>query len=190
MSQLAYNNIIYNLPVNQWQLEVEGWFNNSLAKEQAWAVEWATTPRNYQPNPPGDPVWLYDPPNDLVGLALCGSQLVRNMGDYESFSILGLSLIIGLGGIIILVGFTIDSIVGWLQSPKARYKADQWHIEENIQLHKAAYKGFGIWREDGLDLPPSTALQHAVPNYGDHMQESLEKNANAATSLLSNRPLR
>lgn len=112
------------------------------------------------------------------------------MGDYESFSILGLSLIIGLGGIIILVGFTIDSIVGWLQSPKARYKADQWHLEENIQLHKAAYKGFGIWREDGLDLPPSTALQHAVPNYGDHVRESLEKNANAATSLLSNRLLR
>lgn len=83
---------------------------------------------------------------------------MRDSGQYQNFSILGMALIIAIGGSIILIGLTIDTVVGWTRSAESRYKSDQWEREDSLSLHKAAYLGFGLWRDDGFHLPPSTAL--------------------------------
>ncbi|KAF4214795.1 hypothetical protein CNMCM6805_009440 [Aspergillus fumigatiaffinis] len=45
-SMMAYMNLNSYIPPNQWQIEVSTWFATALAKEQAWAFEWATEPKN------------------------------------------------------------------------------------------------------------------------------------------------
>jgi hypothetical protein len=96
------------IPPTQWQTEVSLWFSNCLAKEQQWAVEWATAPSNIDFSL-GNNVstsLLPNPPTDEVGQKECRQQMIRNTGAYMSFSVLGMALIFALGGLIIMVGFT------------------------------------------------------------------------------------
>src|SRR5205814_596780 len=46
-----------------------------------------------------------------------------------------------------------------------KYKKEQWMAEEILELHKAAYSGLGIWRETGVDMPPSSILLRPPPSH-------------------------
>ncbi|TID15568.1 hypothetical protein E6O75_ATG07896 [Venturia nashicola] len=147
----AYGNIQQSLPNNQWHKEVSLWFSTSLAKEQAWAVEWATAPKNVDTSK--GPVETR-PFLTKESKAQCLTQLVRSTGGHVNFSVLGLIIILALGGLIIIVGSSIDTLVGWMRTRSARYKRDQWELEETLELHRAAYEALSFGTEG--ELPPST----------------------------------
>lgn len=46
---------------------------------------------------------------------MCEQQIVRNIGAYQSFSVLGIEIIVGGGMLTIVVSFVVDSIVGTYQ---------------------------------------------------------------------------
>jgi hypothetical protein len=83
---------------------------------------------------------------------------VPRTSEYENFSILGLIITILLCGIIVIVGLTVDTAVGWLRRGKSRFMRDQWEVEDTLALHKAAYLGLGLWRDDEDGMPPSSVL--------------------------------
>ncbi|KAH9204414.1 hypothetical protein DL95DRAFT_496441 [Leptodontidium sp. 2 PMI_412] len=149
------------LPSNQWQKEVSIWFSTCLAKDQAWAEEWSTMPRNLpiqlnQKNSPFDSNY----PTDATLRIQCSNQLVRDAGRHQNFSVLGIGLILGLGGLIIVVGLTIDVAVGFLRPQKSRFRKDEWEMEEVLALHIAAYAGLGLWDDSSTnELPPSTVFK-------------------------------
>jgi len=149
---------------NQWQIEVSNWFSTGLAKEQFWAVEWATQPRNFPDTPISqDPGWKYTPPSNATQLNQCKNQMMQlsSSTEHQSFSILGLSVIFVVGSAIIIVSLTVESVVGWFHDRFdgwGRYKKEQWEAEETLALHQAAYTGLGLWRDDEQDMPPSSAL--------------------------------
>jgi hypothetical protein len=147
------------IPPTQWQKEVTIWFSTALAKEQAGVVEWATAPRNFPSAPAGTPLpYILTPPTDPIGMAQCRNQLIHNAGSYVNFSVLGMALILTVGGLIIVLGLTIDTVVGWVRRGRTRYLKDQWMAEETLELHKAAYSSLGLWVESGADMPSSSFL--------------------------------
>jgi hypothetical protein len=154
---MAYMNLNSYLPPNQWQIEVSTWFATSLAKEQAWAFEWATAPKNLPPNTLGYG-WNVSAPINAAARSACRNQLMNNASGYENFSILGLALTLVICGLIVIIGLTVDTVVGWLRLGKTRYKRDQWGVEETLALHKAAYINLGLWRDNGEEMPPSSIL--------------------------------
>ncbi|GFF34148.1 hypothetical protein IFM46972_04136 [Aspergillus udagawae] len=156
-SMMAYMNLNSYLPPNQWQIEVSTWFATSLAKEQAWVFEWATAPKNLPPNTLGYG-WNVSAPINAAARSACRNQLMNNASGYENFSILGLALTLVICGLIVIIGLTVDTVVGWLRLGKTRYKRDQWGVEETLALHKAAYINQGLWRDNGEKMPPSSVL--------------------------------
>jgi hypothetical protein len=82
------------LPPNQWQLEVQGWFETLLAKLQSYVVEYAANIADLGPTgsvlaPPPD-----SDPETQAALDQCSNQRIRNFGAYQSFSFLGLMIVI------------------------------------------------------------------------------------------------
>lgn len=84
-----------------------------------------------------------------------------------NFSVLGLTIILALGGLIIVIGMSIDTIVGLLRTRTRRYKKEQWDAEETLELHRAAYAGLGYGIEG--EMPPSTIFSR-----GSALQEKAE----------------
>ena len=121
-------------------------------------VEWATVPTNIDPQDQS----AFNVSNTLIApyqTTMCRNQLIRSPSSHQSFSILGLALIIAVGGIIILVGLFVDTVGSVVQRLMRRDWRDmQWRLEEMLQLHRAAYDGageMGIW-EQGLEAVPRT----------------------------------
>ncbi|CEJ54933.1 hypothetical protein PMG11_01219 [Penicillium brasilianum] len=168
-SAIAHGNIQFYIPPTQWQTEVSTWFATSLAKEQAWAVEWATAPRNFPASSLLDASsvgWNVTAPLNSYGRAQCANQLVHNAAGYENFSVLGLALAVAVCGAIILVGSNVDYVVARVRGRegKGRYKTEQWVAEEVLVLLHGLYEASGSWRGDNKEgmVPSSVVLRDIV----------------------------
>ena len=151
------------LPDNQWQTEVQGWFETSLAKLQAYVVEWAANLADLgpegsvlAPNPAGNAV-------DLAALDMCSNQRIRNTGAYQSFSFLGLMIVICIGLTIMILSWTVESCVSFIRSKRQHSKHDYREIarvaDRNLQLQRLALTGAGYGQgwEHAFDQVPVTA---------------------------------
>lgn len=74
--------------------------------------------------------------NDTLAQQLCRSQLIRNSGQVQSFSMLGIVLILTLGGFILVTSVTMESIVGKLQRRfgVGEVRLLNWVMDEKLQL--------------------------------------------------------
>lgn len=158
---MAYESLQYYLSPTQWQDELSIWFSTALAKEQAWAVEWATAPKNL----PGNlleqaPGWKRMIPTDPTQRAACFNQLVTIGMGYQNYSVVGLAFTVAICGLLTVIGLFIDNLVGGLRHERSKFKQDQWDVEETLALHKVAYTTLGLWKENGEAMPPSSALLH------------------------------
>jgi len=90
-----------DLPYGQWRTEVEGWFQISLAKMQQYAVDYAYNTADvgqygYVVLPEGN-----DSSVQAAWQAQCRKQKIRNTGSFQTFSFLGLMIILFIGLLII-----------------------------------------------------------------------------------------
>lgn len=155
------------LPDNQWQLEAEHFIKGALASLQDVFVEAVS----------GIPETLEDfrqPPlaNETMAQNMCVNQKVVS-GDYSSFNVLGLSLILALGVIIIVLDMGLEPTVGWWQRRKYKkhqlrdesypseevahplYGALEWSHTNILQLQRLAQEeaGYGEWSSCHKDVP-------------------------------------
>jgi hypothetical protein len=145
------------LPNNQWQKEVSIWFSIALAKEQAWAMEWATGIRNVDLSSLATRgAYNLTPPRTPQAKKQCQNQLARDSGAHVNFSLLGVLLILIIGSMIIITGLCVDTVTGSVRERYGRkvWKAQQWSAEETLALQRAAYEGLGLWGF-GRELPSS-----------------------------------
>ncbi|KAH8730615.1 hypothetical protein GQ44DRAFT_700586 [Phaeosphaeriaceae sp. PMI808] len=138
------------LPNDQWQHEMEYSFQVGLASIQGTMVEAALGAQalsfvddfsNEKFCQPRNACW-----------SICTRSMI-NSPLYQSFSVLGLSIIICLGGLLTLVGLFIEPIATWIMrkgskrlSRKNIYARLEWHATSTLQLQRLAHERFGRWK--------------------------------------------
>lgn len=163
------------LPPNQWQIEVQGWFATSLASLQSYVIEYAANvadlgPTGFINSPSPDS----DDPVTRAAFDQCSNQRVRNVGAYQSFSFLGLMIVICVGSFIILLSWTVEPLVACLRSrrglrrtmgvgrgvEKHDYREVARVADHTLQLQRKALQGDGFidgWdAERFMDTIPTT----------------------------------
>jgi hypothetical protein len=95
-------------------------------------------------------------PTEDEGSLLCGLQKVRR-SDYDSFSLLGVTLILVIGGILIVTDLFLASVVGHFQRRRtvANQKRLEWTQNGFLQLQRPAYRrgGMGTWSREEESVP-------------------------------------
>jgi hypothetical protein len=98
----VYNFVSPAIPDNQWQIEVAGWFETTLAKWQAFLVEFASTTVDLGLDGHlGFPVT--NDSLEKVWRDQCGNQRITNLGGYQNIAVFGFAIIWAVGGFILLV---------------------------------------------------------------------------------------
>jgi hypothetical protein len=133
------------LPNNQWELEVMGWFDTHLAYHQGGILNMIS--RNISQFGPYADLLPYTTAN--MNDTFCRNQIIRNAGQYQSFSVLGLCLIGVVGFLIILISFCIEPLVKAIRSMLGRktFKSESWITDFVLQQQRIAFEaeGMGTW---------------------------------------------
>jgi hypothetical protein len=156
------------LPEVQWHREVENFHNLTLAGLQLNTIDHVGSP-NVQIK---DGQWLHDyivPETDPEGINLCRNQLVHITG-YNSFSMLGIILVVVLSALIILADIYLpwlvskgrrdpDDVIGGTDSHTAHNKLSSWEEDDILQIQRQAFEGRGIgpWTDKNGNRVPVMA---------------------------------
>lgn len=122
---------VKSLPDDQWALEIENWFKTQLLTMQAYITNFVTgwqevSLDNMITPPPETDMWM------------CEAQIIRRK-DCASLSILGLSIIISVGSLIIIANMSITWIVNRMRPATAQqlYKKESWRVNHLLELQTA-----------------------------------------------------
>ncbi|OJD39089.1 cytochrome p450 protein [Diplodia corticola] len=147
----TYRGEVGYLPPNQWQLDVEKWNNASLALMQRDFVGMAAGPSDSRIADR----WL-DRASTGAEKRLCKNQKILSTA-YTNFSVFGLATILVIGGLIIVVSYTLEPFVAWIQRRRNLdvYARLEWSLNETLQLQRMAHEelGLGTWRRCDKDVP-------------------------------------
>ena len=140
------------LPSNQWQLELISWFEVALAAMQVHSLSFASKDVGNL-----GPLELFAM-DDMPDLAsTCHSQIIRNAGGYQSFSVLGVSIIVAIGTLIIIVSLVLDSAVGALRKRFhwKEYKEEAWRTDSMLHQQGLAFEGTSVvkWTHFDTNVP-------------------------------------
>jgi hypothetical protein len=103
--KLAGGGVSIPLPDNQWELEVQNWFQIGLNNVQRMVVTSAT-------GPPGQfAQYTFNQSRSPALQWMCESQVIQR-DDFMSFSTLAIAFIFGLGGAVIALSLFLENIVG------------------------------------------------------------------------------
>lgn len=150
---LSYANQASPAP-DQWALEARNWFAIGLASMQRYF-------NDYVAGPPSQFSEFKYPPNQAEGDQslnwLCQS-LVARRDDFTNFSTLAISLIFGLGLLIMVTSMFLESLVGWfrLRFGGSTWIQRAWWVEGTLQLQRRAFEAMGIkdWESGDWDSIP------------------------------------
>ncbi|KAF2745591.1 hypothetical protein M011DRAFT_478755 [Sporormia fimetaria CBS 119925] len=140
------------LPDDQWQREVIRWSNIMLSTVQGRAVDLAIGP--------------WDPrlcslnimcPTNKVELRYARSQKVRSTA-YANFSVLGLSITLGVGGLVVFLQLLLESFYihsSRLGVKRYKYQRLEWCVNGTLQLQRLAHEelGYGKWSKCDDHVP-------------------------------------
>ena len=138
---LAQDTTSMPLAPNQWILEAQNWFTIGLSTMQHLLVDYITGPApQYQQY-----VDKASNQNNTAIQWLCKNQIIER-DDYTNFSTLAISLVFALGGIVIIVSASLETVVGLirLRWRTGRWRQRAWWAEGTLQLQRRAFEGMGI----------------------------------------------
>lgn len=153
------------LPPTQWHIEVSSWFDAGLARIQQKVQEYATGPSSIVSGS------FVQHPNrsleaDAPWVDFCYSQLINDSNNTVSFSVLGLAILLGLGGIIIISSLVIDTIVGYIQlwSGRGLHARMEWITGDKLQMQRLLLREMriGQWNDDVTQKIPTTTGRDQV----------------------------
>lgn len=127
------------LPVDQWQTEVDTWLATVYAYLQYTITQYASGQNNYNASRIIQPQTAYE-------WTMCNQQIIKSPAGYQSFSFLGIALIIVLGTIIMIIGWAPGRI-GAAFWPRKRHRDDRqlgqycrkaWNLDNKFHLLRMA----------------------------------------------------
>jgi len=148
------------LPKNQWRSEVGRWFSISLNVIQTGLVEFVTGPSNSR-------LTQYVTKIDGTDAAAdCKQQRIRNVAGVRNFNIVAVVIVVALGLVMIVVGLSIDTIIGWVENRLKRgYKRHlSWTLDGIFQQQRLVLEAAGVggWTHINTDIP-TTVKQSFSP---------------------------
>lgn len=160
------------LPPHQWMREASWWFNIGLAKHQRTMVEYATGPLTLYPG------YRIERPDDEIGKRMCNNQKMRSTEKSISFSVLGISVILAIGGIVTCINVFIDTIADFIQRRflhHGHYRNQQWILNEVLQLQRLAFEGVGMgeWSGTSSSIPVTRLGEQLDPFSNNGSKEAL-----------------
>lgn len=137
------------LPPDQWQQEVISWQSIALAHSQRMIVEAVIGP--------SDTSMQHFTTKETADVGdFCINQKVRSTA-YICFSVLGLTITLVLGGLIIIVSSLIEPLYTYLdrRRQKHRYRRLEWVTNETLQLQRMVYEelDLGTWSGASSHIP-------------------------------------
>ena len=148
------------LPTDQWVLEVFNWADIMMATFQRKVIEFATGPSN-----PQFANYLRRA-NTAEEHQMCYNQKVPSPPGYTSFSVVGLSIILGVSALIILVNCVLEQTVYGIQrwQNTGLYRRMAWVLDGTLQLQRMAFESSGLGKWDRCtDEVPITPLGEKFP---------------------------
>jgi hypothetical protein len=128
-----------SLPSNQWQIEVSSWFTTSLARLQFSFREYAA----FGQTPPH--IYIRQPETPAA-LAMCHGQKILTTNGTISLSVLGLTIILVVGALLIFTSFILEPVTGWIGLKSQR----NWVMDDKLQLQRMVFEGRGVrWNTEG-----------------------------------------
>jgi hypothetical protein len=117
---------------------------------------------------------------------MCDAQMVRR-DDYQSLSVLGLALICSIGGLIVLINLSLDSIVGWYQKRyhKREFATSEWELLEAETLQRHLYKSHGVDLREGDVSVAGVLARVENKRYGETMEVLVESERRGRMGLRS-----
>lgn len=174
------------LPPNQWHLEVGSWFDSGLARLQQITQEYATGPMVV---PRGSFIASPDPTvaEDIIWAVMCRSQLINDGSTTMSFSVLGIAILVGLGIIIVLLSFSLDTVVGWLQKKtgKGLHAQMEWRLNDKLELQRLLYEEMHQGHWDDSKSVPVTAWGDRLSSVAERERKRLETKRSASDTGIS-----
>lgn len=156
------------LPSNQWEIEMASLFDDTMAMLQHRMMEYvvgSSAPGNFETvkvweNMTTINLWENVPDIDQYAGAfedMCHNQRVKEAQGTLNFSVLGLSLLIGLGTYVILLSFVLEFLMARIQAWLGRglERAKRWERDGPLQQMRLLYEmqGDGIWVGTTGDFP-------------------------------------
>lgn len=132
------------LPENQWELELQNWQAITLAYLQLSLVNNVTGPLTAESRS------FVEKYNAAENAAQCMNQKVRS-SQVTSFSVLGLGIVFGVGLFLILLNFSLPSLVKYRRirrgSEAGMDKQRAWTADSLLQLQRTVYEQerLGTW---------------------------------------------
>lgn len=151
------------LPATQWQEETKYWTEILLAYlQQSW-IDFSTG----QFSPKTDYINVtksikdskHLDPLDKAAANMCANQIVRTTV-YRNFNFFALMLTLVLGTIVIVLGLSIEDIIGLIRQRRLNYeggssKQDMWVLNSDIEMLKtiSELQGGAVWSRSKNGVP-------------------------------------
>ena len=172
------------LPDNQWKIEVTNWHHMMQTALQQHVIDFAAGP--------ADPHWgqyILKPSFTGAGHDLCSAQKMRDTS-FMSFSILGLTIIFIIGGLLIALPPLLPILTRWAQQlgKKGFHRPDYWLLADAIHLQQMAFEGAGLgtWQGRNNTMPVTVqGEKFRLPQFEDPTDSDVKLYAALNTSTLS-----
>ncbi|GKT43472.1 uncharacterized protein ColSpa_03653 [Colletotrichum spaethianum] len=164
------------LPSNQWQIEMESLFAENLAKLQHYMLEYVSGPSLAVRGTVGK-AWetteVFSEAEEDYQLAhegMCHKQRIKDSQGTINFSVVGLSLLLGLGTVFVAFSYLLEFITQCFQKVTGLgiEKAKRWERDENLQVMRMLFelKDAGVWK-GSTDSFPTTESKDVFEYDGD-----------------------
>lgn len=138
---------------NQWVSEMQNLFSTAMASIQRSVVNSASAPgltsscSNFNFGTTG---------NNVSSAVFCENQIIQD-GNFTSFTVLGIGLVFGIGGLVICISVFLEHLVGWMQTrfEKGVFRQRIWQFDYLLQMQRMVFEemGRGNWRDGRGDVP-------------------------------------
>ncbi|KAK2005729.1 hypothetical protein LZ32DRAFT_671261 [Colletotrichum eremochloae] len=166
------------LPSNQWQIEMASLFADNLAKMQHYMLEHVAGP-SLVVDGTVERAWealesSSKAQEDYRAAQedMCHGQKIKDPQETINFSVVALSLFLGLGSLFIVFSYVLESVTRVLQriTGLGVRKAKRWERDDNLQVMRMLFelKDAGSWR-GSTDCFPTTDSQESFEYDGDHL---------------------
>ncbi|KUJ17744.1 uncharacterized protein LY89DRAFT_747572 [Mollisia scopiformis] len=157
--ELAYAGQLLPPAPNQWVLEASNWFTISLANTQRFFNEYVTgPPQEFAQYKDQDTARNYP----SIGW-VCQNLIIRR-NDFTNFSTLAISLVFGLGLLVMATSMCLETLVGLfrIRLKKSKWKQRAWWAEGTLQLQRRAFEALGVrdWESGDWDSIPLSDRGH------------------------------